>query len=268
MATTPNAPKISIGMPVYNGEKCIREALDALLAQTFTDFELIISDNASTDDTGPICREYATRDARVRYIRQPENKGVFANFQFVLNEAVGEYFMWNAADDFRSKDCIEFYLSRIGNAGGVFSTYALIDRKNGSEDIAPIPILSTNQTRRESLKRFFVKNCPSLCYGLYKRVVLKECMPREAFDWFDSYLILKVISRHGFNTEDCEPKYYAGYYGSYVPKPFHGKYIRSSKYFFKACRLAIYAGPVAFLYHLNTLRISAKLNVKKCILKQ
>jgi glycosyltransferase involved in cell wall biosynthesis len=86
-------------MPVYNGEKFIREALDSLLAQTFTDFELIISDNASTDHTEAIYREYAARDPRVRYVRQGENRGAIANFQFVLDEAVGEYFMWAAADD-------------------------------------------------------------------------------------------------------------------------------------------------------------------------
>ena len=93
------SPTVSIGMPVYNGEKYIREALDSLLAQTFTDFELIISDNASTDDTGVICREYAARDPRVRYVRQSENRGAMANFQPVLDKARDEYFMWAAANN-------------------------------------------------------------------------------------------------------------------------------------------------------------------------
>lgn len=92
-------PKVSIGMPVYNGEPFIREALDSLLSQTFADFELIISDNASTDGTDIICREYATKDSRIRYVRQEENRGATANFKFVLDESVGEYFMWAAADD-------------------------------------------------------------------------------------------------------------------------------------------------------------------------
>lgn len=92
-------PVVTIGMPVYNGETFIREALDSLLAQTFTDFELIISDNASTDGTDASCRKYAERDSRIRYIRQAENRGAVANFQFVLDEAVGKYFMWAAADD-------------------------------------------------------------------------------------------------------------------------------------------------------------------------
>lgn len=92
-------PAVSIGMPVYNGGKYIREALDSLLDQSFTDFELIISDNASTDGTEAICQQYAAKDARIRYVRQPVNLGALANFTFVLDEARGGYFMWAAADD-------------------------------------------------------------------------------------------------------------------------------------------------------------------------
>lgn len=92
-------PRLSIGMPVYNGEKYIREALDSLLAQSFTDFELIISDNASSDGTERICRDYAARDERVRYVRHAKNRGAIRNFQFLLDEVHGEYFMWAAHDD-------------------------------------------------------------------------------------------------------------------------------------------------------------------------
>jgi glycosyltransferase involved in cell wall biosynthesis len=92
-------PVVSIGFPVYNGEKYMRDALDSLLAQTFTAFELIISDNASTDATQAICLEYAARDSRIRYLRQAENLGAAGNFRFVLAEAVAGYFMWASADD-------------------------------------------------------------------------------------------------------------------------------------------------------------------------
>ena len=107
MNETPAVPKVSIGMPVYNGEQFIRCALDSLLEQSFPDFELIISDNASTDGTEEICREYAARDQRINYVRQPLNLGAYANFKFVLDEAHGEYFMWAACDDIRSADFIE-----------------------------------------------------------------------------------------------------------------------------------------------------------------
>src|SRR5438128_542667 len=73
-------PRVSIGLPVYNGERYLRLALDSLLSQTFTDFELIISDNASTDGTTEICRAYAARDARIRYSRLEHNIGGSPNF--------------------------------------------------------------------------------------------------------------------------------------------------------------------------------------------
>jgi len=93
-------PKLSIGMPVYNGGRLLRRALDSLLAQTFTDFELIISDNASTDNTERICEEYAKKDSRLRYIRQTINRGVRYNFNFVLKQAIAKFFMWAAHDDY------------------------------------------------------------------------------------------------------------------------------------------------------------------------
>lgn len=103
-------PTVSIGMPVYNGERHLKNAIDALLSQSFVDFELIISDNASSDKTEAICRQYAASDSRIRYIRQRENQGAFANFKFVLDEARSEYFMWAACDDTRSPDFLEVNL--------------------------------------------------------------------------------------------------------------------------------------------------------------
>ncbi|RLA01031.1 MAG: glycosyltransferase family 2 protein [Gammaproteobacteria bacterium] len=77
------------------------------MSQSFENFELIISDNASTDNTEHICREYADRDSRIRYIRQPQNLGAGANLLFVLDEAHGAFFMWAAHDDVRSDDFLE-----------------------------------------------------------------------------------------------------------------------------------------------------------------
>lgn len=93
------APRLSIGLPVYNGENYLAAALGSLLDQDFRDFELIIADNASTDRTAEICRVFAADDKRVRYLRQPENLGAAANYNRTLEEARGEYFKWAAHDD-------------------------------------------------------------------------------------------------------------------------------------------------------------------------
>ncbi len=92
-------PRVSIGLPVFNGENYLEEALESILAQTYTDFELIISDNASTDRTQEICETYAARDPRIRYYRNEKNLGAAKNYNRVFEVASGEYFKWAAHDD-------------------------------------------------------------------------------------------------------------------------------------------------------------------------
>ena len=92
-------PLVSIGLMVYNGDRFLRGTLDSLLSQTFTDFELIISDNASTDDTSAICVEYAARDSRIRYHRAERNMGAGWNTRRVLSLATAKYFKLAAHDD-------------------------------------------------------------------------------------------------------------------------------------------------------------------------
>jgi glycosyltransferase involved in cell wall biosynthesis len=95
----PEHPRVTVGVPVFNGDRFIAETLDSLLSQTFTDLEIVISDNASTDRTEGICREYVTRDPRVRYYRNDLNMGAAWNHNRVFELARGEYFRWNSADD-------------------------------------------------------------------------------------------------------------------------------------------------------------------------
>jgi len=101
-------PKVSIGLPVYNGERFIAEALDSVLAQTFEDYELIILDNASTDQTPEICRTYLAKDRRIRYYRNDQNIGAARNFNLAFELSIGEYFKWLADDDI----CAPRYLER------------------------------------------------------------------------------------------------------------------------------------------------------------
>lgn len=98
-AALAESPLVSIGLPVYNGERHLQRALDCLLAQDYGRFELLISDNASTDRTRQICEEYAARDPRIVLNVNETNIGIIGNFQLVLERARGKYFMWAAHDD-------------------------------------------------------------------------------------------------------------------------------------------------------------------------
>src|SRR5271169_3585983 len=93
------APRVTIGVPVYNGEKYLPQCLDSLLGQTYHDMEILICDNASMDRTEQICRDYSARDSRIRYVRNPINIGLGGNFRRVLELARGEFFKAAAADD-------------------------------------------------------------------------------------------------------------------------------------------------------------------------
>ncbi len=94
-----NSSLITMGIPVFNGEKFIEKRLDSLLKQSYENFEIIISDNASTDKTESICKKFVKTDNRIIYLRQEKNIGGILNFKFLLNKAKGKYFIWTAVDD-------------------------------------------------------------------------------------------------------------------------------------------------------------------------
>src|SRR5882762_10205940 len=102
-----SAPSVSIGLPVYNGERYVRTAIESILNQTLQDWELIICDNASTDGTQAICEDYAARDARLRYLRNPSNIGAANNYRRVVELAQGRYFKWIASDDYCAPEFLD-----------------------------------------------------------------------------------------------------------------------------------------------------------------
>jgi glycosyltransferase involved in cell wall biosynthesis len=101
-------PSVSVGLPVFNGADYLAEAVTSILGQTYQDFELLIQDNASTDQTEAICREFARRDPRVSYLRNPENLGAIPNYNLVFERARGRYLKWAAHDDI----CAPTFLER------------------------------------------------------------------------------------------------------------------------------------------------------------
>ena len=106
-----STPRVTIALPVYNGERFLGRAIDSCLSQDYEDFELLIVDNASEDGTGAIARDYALHDSRVRYVRNSENIGAQANHNLAFQMGKGEYFKWTAHDDWMTSDfvgrCVE-----------------------------------------------------------------------------------------------------------------------------------------------------------------
>jgi len=121
-------PKLSIGLPVFNGEKYLKEALDSILNQTFSDFELIISDNASTDQTEQICREYAAKDGRIRYYRNEKNIGAPKNFNRVFELSSSEYFKWAPHDDVLAPTLLQKCVNVLDNDPAVVLCYSITGR--------------------------------------------------------------------------------------------------------------------------------------------
>ena len=129
------APRLTIGLPVYNGEKYLGESLEALLGQSFTDFELIISDNASTDGTSDICRRYEKQDSRVRYFQQPRNVGLAPNVNFIMGQARGELFKEASHDDLYARNLLESCIEVLDEYPQVVLVHSWTAKVDGSGNV-------------------------------------------------------------------------------------------------------------------------------------
>src|SRR5262245_14821871 len=183
-------------MPVYNGAATIRAALDSLLAQTFRNFVLIVSDNNSSDTTEEICREYANRDPRIRYVRQPKNLRPSNNFRFVLFEATTPFFMWATADDLWAPNFVERTLNfLVSNPDYVCcQTRVLFTTKQGESYFAmgTYPLTGTWRENAEA----FLRNpaCNSRFYGLFRTRVLRSVFPTRGFFAYDLAVSIGTIT--------------------------------------------------------------------------
>ena len=125
------APRVSVGLPVYNGAQYLRATLESLLNQEFKDFELLVSDNASTDETEAICRAYAANDRRILYRRNPMNIGSARNYRQVFERSRGEFFKWCSHDDICQpvflRRCLEVFESSPRSVALVYPLCDLID---------------------------------------------------------------------------------------------------------------------------------------------
>ncbi|HEX5133257.1 MAG TPA: glycosyltransferase family 2 protein [Candidatus Krumholzibacteria bacterium] len=175
MTTT---PRVTIGLPVYNGEVYLAEALDSLLAQTYRDFELVISDNASTDSTPDICRARAERDPRVVYLRNETNVGAMHNFNLLVGHAHGEYFKWAAHDDVHEPTYLERCVAVLDSDPGVVLAHALSrDVDDHGHAVASRPDrLAVASPRTLTRFRDLIRREHSvqLIFGVMRTAVLRE----------------------------------------------------------------------------------------------
>ncbi|EIJ43130.1 putative glycosyltransferase [Beggiatoa alba B18LD] len=213
---TISLPTVSIGIPLYNSEKYLRRTLDNLLTQTFSDFEIIISDDASKDLTPKICAEYI----RIRFIQQSQNLGMAGNFEFVLQQAKGKYFMW-VADDEWSENYIECLVNRLDSNPTIdfaYASHVLIDENSritgGESKIALFFRPRSYMPKLYNAAVFFLWiNCSAI-FGMYRRHILTQRQP--LFNLFqadnavasDTRFLMEIMLHHKvIYTSKCQFKY-------------------------------------------------------------
>ena len=180
-------PKVTIGLPVYNGARFLEAALEGILAQDLPDFDLVVSDNASTDATPQILAAFAAREPRLRVIRQAENIGASRNFAVVLGEARAPYFLWAGHDDIYAPADLRKTLAALeANPSAILavSQIRFIDGEGRDlQDWKGFPNLHTvGLDRVERLRQLFVRTGWYAIYGLARPEHLRMAgMERPVF---------------------------------------------------------------------------------------
>jgi glycosyltransferase involved in cell wall biosynthesis len=196
-------PRVSVGMPVYNGERFLRQAVDSLLNQTYGDFELIISDNGSTDATQELCETYAAADSRVRYVRHEKNRGAIFNWAFVVQAARGEYFKWASANDVSAPKLLEQCVQCLDTQPDVVIAYGrteYIDDDGTSLGEYPhdVQVLDARPSVRfERLCRELRAN-NAQSSALIRLDVLRKTAPNRTFPGADMGLMAEIALYGGY----------------------------------------------------------------------
>lgn len=194
--------RVTIGVPVYNGEEFLGRALETLLAQDYPDFDILISDNASTDSTQAVALRYASADSRIRYVRQPENRGAAANFNFLVREATGEYFVWAAADDEHAPTFLSACLAVLARDPGVVLCYAdTVDIDEQGQRLGRYPhrFRTDAPTPHERLRDLvaFDHECFQV-FGLMRTAVLRDTRLIGPYADSDRVLLAELALRGRF----------------------------------------------------------------------
>jgi glycosyltransferase involved in cell wall biosynthesis len=194
--------RVSIGVPVFNLERTVARAIESILGQTCGAFELVVSDNASTDGTEAICRRYAAMDSRVRYTRQPATLTAFENFRLVLNASGAPYFMWLAADDYALPHLLAQATATLDGHPDVVCAAPRVEfvdpdgrRHAAASSGALLGGVHENLCRylRDPLDN-------SRFYGVYRREIVRRVFPCSSFYGLD-WLIVAGTLLYGKHAE-------------------------------------------------------------------
>lgn len=201
--------KLSIGLPVYNGEQFLHERISSILSQTFKNYELIISDNNSNDKTTEICKKFANQDSRIKYFRQKVNIGAEKNFKFVLDHAKNDYFVWAAADDIWEKTFLEKNIENLSSNKKLVGSISNVlpvgenSRRSGSKfkdfagkinsKFSKYGSHTLSGTYEEKIKKCLEINSAQNVYGIFRTNELKESVMKSKNSATDLCVILKII---------------------------------------------------------------------------
>jgi glycosyltransferase involved in cell wall biosynthesis len=183
-------PRVSVGVPVYNGANGLAAALEGLCNQTLRDIEIVVSDNGSTDATAEICRRFTDSDARIRYVRQPAPIPVTDNFNFVLRAARARYFMWAAHDDLRDPDFIERLAAALDRSPNAILAFGdIVELCDGEARSLQLDFANVGQSAAMRLRQAALFQLHHL-YGLWRTDKLRSIPWRHNDWWHDTPLMM------------------------------------------------------------------------------
>ena len=192
-------PPVSIGLPVYNGEKYLADSLESLLGQTYEDFELIISDNASTDGTAEICRRYGRQDPRIRYFRQSRNIGAGPNGNFVIDQSRGRLFKWASHDDVYAPDLLRRCIEALDAHPDTVLAHArttAIDGAGKLIEALEYPLATASPSAPERCRSLLFGSGGDDWYGVIRADVLRRVAPHASHYHADRTIVFE-LGLHG-----------------------------------------------------------------------
>lgn len=200
MAELP-VPSVTIGLPVYNGANYLADAIESILSQTYSDFEFIISDNASTDETVRICEHYVQEDNRIRYHRSDVNKGAAWNYNYLVEQAKGKYFKWAAHDDICTPTFLESCVEVLDKTPSAVVCYPLTFVIDGDGEIIGnysdnlhIRNVESHRRLRQYMRENFMRK-GGMCnpvFGLIRLAALKQTTLIQPFVASDKSLLAQL----------------------------------------------------------------------------